>query len=440
MQEYFYQLAAVADATLKQQEVYTALLSGEASDFCRLSGSKVRQAGSVKQSQLTLQLIDGQKHARSSFALTGVRREDERRWREVLGELRAQLADLPEDPYLLYATEVCSTERVMPRALPDSREVIARVSAEAKGVDLVGIYAAGGIFRGFANSLGQRNWFETHSFNFDWSLYLHADKAVKTGYAGFNWVDADFTQKLHAATEQLKILARPPRTIKPGHYPVYLAPAALSEVTDMLAWGGFGLKSHRTKNTPLLKLVEAETSLHPGVSMMENCAGGIAPDFNESGYVKPSEVRLIAAGKYQDCLVSPRSAKEYGVATNGAGEGEQPVSLEMQAGELKLEEVARQLGDGIYINNLWYLNFSDQAACRMTGLTRFASFWVEKGEITQPLSVMRFDESGLRMLGGQLRGLTKEREMIMSTSTYGARSTVSAHLPGALIDAFSFTL
>ena len=39
--------------------------------------------------------------------------------------------------------------------------------------------------RGFANSFGQKNWYQTYSFNFDWSFYLRTDKAVKTGYAGY---------------------------------------------------------------------------------------------------------------------------------------------------------------------------------------------------------------------------------------------------------------
>ena len=45
-----------------------------------------------------------------------------------------------------------------------------------------------------------------------------------------------------------------------------------------------------------------------------------------------------------------------------------------------------ELGDGLYINNVWYLNFSDRPACRITGMTRFACFWVEGGEIAYPVN------------------------------------------------------
>ena len=76
----------------------------------------------------------------------------------------------------------------------------------------------------------------------------------------------------------------------------------------------------------------------------------------------------------------------------------------------------------------------------MTGMTRFATFWVEGGSIQAPLSVMRFDESIYRMLGDQLLGLTAEREFILDASTYHQRSTGSSRLPGAVVEQFTFTL
>jgi len=48
------------------------------------------------------------------------------------------------------------------------------------------------------------------------------------------------------AAEQLAILARPPKTVEPGEYRVYLAPSALRGFLETVAWGGFGLKAHRT--------------------------------------------------------------------------------------------------------------------------------------------------------------------------------------------------
>ena len=210
--------------------------------------------------------------------------------------------------------------------------------------------------------------------------------------------------------------------------------------TRMVACGGFGLKDHRTKQTPLLRMVEGDATLHPSVEITENTAEGIAPDFQSQGFIRPAKVSLIEQGCFRNCLASPRSAKEYGVPTNGAGSGESPFSIDMAPGSLAQGEVLQELGTGLYINNLWYLNFSDRPACRMTGMTRFATLWVENGEIVAPVNVMRFDESIYRVLGQNLLGLTQERDLILDSETYGGRSTRSGRLPGAIVDEFAYTL
>ena len=92
------------------------------------------------------------------------------------------------------------------------------------------------------------------------------------------------------------------------------------------------------------------------------------------------------------------------------------------------------------MGNLWYLNFSDRAACRVTGMTRFGTFWVEDGAIVAPLSVMRFDDSMFRLLGDRLEGLTAERDFLPSSATWRERAVDSARLPSALVSELTLTL
>jgi predicted Zn-dependent protease len=187
-------------------------------------------------------------------------------------------------------------------------------------------------------------------------------------------------------------------------------------------------------------MAEGNARLHPMLSLTENTRDGVAPNFQDAGFLKPDQVLLIDHGVFRNCLVSPRSAKEYTVPTNGAGDSEMPESIDLAAGTVASRDVLRQLDTGIYINNLWYLNYSDRPACRITGMTRFATFWVEHGEIHAPLNVMRFDETLYRMLGENLEGLTSERDFILDSGTYGSRSTSSSRVPGALVKDFTFTL
>ena len=440
MQDYFHALVDSVSAYLRSPEIYTCTFRAEDSDFVRFNRSAVRQAGTVRQRALSLDLIKGRRHAGGSITLTGDLRNDEPRLFRLLEELRQQLPFLPEDPHLLYATEVCSSTTAGRNELPESQEAVDSILQAGRGYDLVGLYAAGGIYVGFANSFGQRNWFASHNFNCDWSLCLSGDKAVKATYAGLRWEVDAFAAKVEDAGEQLEALKAPPRDIPPGNYRVYLAPAAVSDMLDMLAWGGFGLKAHRTKKTSLLKMAESGQRLHPEVTMQENTREGVAPNFDSAGFLKPDQVTLIDAGGLGDCLVSPRSAKEYAVPTNGAGSGEAPESMDMAAGRMPTRDVLAELDTGVCVNNVWYLNYSDRVASRITGMTRFATFWVENGVIQAPLNVMRFDETIYRMFGDNLLALTDERLFLMDSSTYRRRSTASSRVPGVLVREFTFTL
>jgi predicted Zn-dependent protease len=440
MESYFYGLADALCAKLIGGEVLLMNFSGEESDFVRFNQSRVRQAGNVSQAHFGIELIEGTRHAKASIGMSREKEADLAALEGALATLRSQLPHVPEDPYLLYATEVWNEEQCGEDELPDRGHVLGALLAAGAGKDMVGIYAQGGIYHGFASSLGQKNWFSTHSFNFDWSFYHAADKAVKSRYAGFAWSGKEFSRRVARATEQLEALARPPRTIVPGKYRVYLAPSAMEDFVDMLSWGGFSLKAQKTKTTPLLKMLEGGARLSPLVTIREHTAEGIAPYFQGQGFIRPDAVTLMKKGRLKDCLVSPRSAKEYGVQPNGASGDERPDSLDMAAGDIPTDEVLARLDTGIFVNQTWYLNFSDRTACRVTGMTRFATFWVERGAIVAPLNVMRFDETMYRALGENLIGLTAERDFLLSPGSYGGRSTGSARLPGALIEDFAFTL
>ena len=80
--------------------------------------------------------------------------------------------------------------------------------------------------------------------------------------------------------------------------------------------------------------------------------------------------------------------------------------------------MSEALGTGLFVGNLWYTNFSDRAACRTTGMTRFATFWIDEGEIVAPVNVLRFDDTAYHLLGDKLEGLTDEAEVLLDASTY----------------------
>jgi predicted Zn-dependent protease len=182
-----------------------------------------------------------------------------------------------------------------------------------------------------------------------------------------------------------------------------------------------------------------EAAFDPRVTLTEDLALGMTPGFNADGYLRET-VPLVVNGRAAERLTDARSAREYGLTPNGALADEAITSLSMSGGELGADDALSALDTGLYVGNLWYVNFSDRMHCRMTGMTRFATFWVESGRIVAPVEAMRFDDSLYRLLGDELEQLDAEPELLLNDSTWGERATGGMKLPGVLAKSFELTL
>ena len=415
-------------------------LNAESSDFLRFNHAALRQATHVLQAQATVAVVRGARRAESSISLSGDVAEDTRRLLAERSQLTADLALIPDDPWLLLPEGVTHSTREDSGQLPSPAELIDAVREHAAGLDLVGFYAGGPVVRAYADSLGSRHWHRVESFHFDWCLYHAADKAVKTAYAGTHWSADEFAARVKEAATRVELLKRPPKTLAPGAYRAAFSAAAMNELLGTLGWSGFSLKARRTGVSSLMTLAHGDVALSAGVHLSEATARGIAPAFTNDGFVRPSEVTLIRGGQAVDTLNSPRSAREYGLPANGAIGTESPESLSLAPGRMPHDQLLQTLGTGLYVSNLWYLNYSDRQACRMTGMTRFACFWVEGGELVAPLNVMRFDDSFTRMFGAGLVALGDRAELVPESGTYQMRQLASISTPVAVVDGWRLTL
>ena len=433
---------ALADALCNAEGVDRVSLAfnAEASDFLRFNRAALRQATHVLQAQATLGVVRGARRAEASLVLSGDLAHDTRRLRDERARLARDLDVIADDPYLLLPAAASLSTREDAGALPSAQTVIDAVHEHAAALDFVGFYAGGPVVRAYADSLGSRHWHRVESFHFGWCVYRSADKAVKTAYAGTHWDDAVFAARVREAATRACLLQRPPRRLQPGAYRAAFSPAAMSELLGALAWSGFSLKARRTGVSSLMQLAHGDARLHASLHLHEATAEGIAPAFTDDGFVKPASVTLIEGGCAIGTLNSPRSAREYFEAANGASPEELPEALSLGPGTLPHDQLLATLGTGLYVSNLWYLNYSDRQACRMTGMTRFACFWVEDGELAAPLDVMRFDDSFLRLFGQGLVGLTDRAELVPDTDTYQSRRLASITTPAAVVEGWRLTL
>lgn len=418
----------------------TLLLKAESSDFIRFNRGAVRQATHVDQGYATLAVVRGARRIECRIALTGRVDADAATLLAERRSLAAALAEVADDPYLLMPELATHSERHDTGNLPDPAAVVNAVVRAAAGLDFVGFHAAGPVVRAFADSLGTRHWHHVESFHIDWCLYHGADRAVKTRYAGAQWREADFAQRVADAALRLALLGRPPRAVAPGAHRACFAPAAMGELVSMLGWGGFGLKARRTGTSSLMRLAHRDAQLDPRITLTEDTAHGIAPAFTADGFLRPPAVVLVAGGLAAETLNGARSAREFGLPANGANGQEVPESLCLAPGTLAEADALAALDTGLFVSNLWYLNYSDRPACRITGMTRFACLWVEGGRPVAPIGVMRFDDSFLRMFGEGLVALTDRAELIPESGTYLERQLSSVSTPAAIVEGWRLVL
>jgi predicted Zn-dependent protease len=439
MKESFDAMSAALFKQLAAGEELVLNFEAEESLFIRFNGNRVRQNTDVEQTYLSLKFMASGRTVDFQQTLTGDDVRDLAVCARALERCRAEAAVLPLDPNQVPISNNGTSRTIYEGRLLAPSSVVAAITSAAAGTDLAGLYCGGTIINANRNSKGQDHWFATETFFVDYSLY-DGNRAVKAIYAGTQWSAADWAANLSRSREQLALLGKPLQNVKPGKYRTYLAPGAVSELMSMFGWGALSAGAWKQGSCAFKKLADGEAKLSPLFSFRENYATGLAPRFNSLGEVAAETSALIVAGELKQLLVSSRSAKEYGLIANASPDSEMPRAPEILPGSLQEANVLRELGSGLYISNLHYLNWSDRTSARITGMTRYACFWVEDGKIAGPIKDLRFDESLYDALGANLLAVTSKSEIDPSVQTYGARALGGRVAPGLLIENFTFTL
>ncbi len=209
---------------------------------------------------------------------------------------------------------------------------------------------------------------------------------------------------------------------------------------ETVAYGGLGEADLRQGSSAFEKLEQGEVALSKQFSLGEDFQRIGVPRFNGNGAIAPTQLPIIHQGQWANSLVSDRSAKEYSKPSNAASTGESMRAPVVAPGKIQEDQILAELGTGLYLSNLHYLNWSDLTAGRITGMTRYACFWVEDGQIVAPIENLRFDDSFYRFLGEGLLGLTQTQRFLPNVGTYDRRSLGGMWVPGMLIDQFRYTL
>lgn len=424
---------------LKNSEDLSLNLHSEESDFIRFNKSKVRQNTSVNQHELGLVYQADQRQYKAAMSLTLDLDLDLAYAKSKLTEIRNELPKTDINPKFAQMQNNGSSEVYKKSERPPTKDLIQSIHATFADTDLAGFWCSGPIRQASLNSKGQFHYFENDSFFFDYSLY-NGPRAAKGFFSETHWNEKAFISQAQQAKNTLSLLSKPQVKVKPAAYKSYLAPMAVAELMGMFYWRALSRSSYEQGFAPLKKLNTKEKMFSKDFSLVENNLLGLDSHFNALGEKVPDEISIIENGELKNFLISTPTAKEFNLISNQAEPSEMLRSPEIRAGTLDEKDILKTLHEGLYLSNLHYINWSDSQAARITGMTRFACFWVEKGEIVGPIQDLRFDDTLYNIWGNQLLGLTKNQQIFTNTSTYSKREKGGMKVPGALLRELNFTL
>lgn len=426
--------------TLQPDEQLSLTLEAEDSLYIRLNESKVRHVFTVEQGNLILSFMKNGRSIIQSVPFSHDNFLNKKNAFDGLTKCRDVLEILPVDPYCphLGNDPFDNSYEDYQANLPSEDFWFDTVLPLLKGPfsDCAGLITSGRVIRSVYNSAGCNHWYSRDSFTLDLSFYTPQQKAVKLIHNDQRWSEKQIEEKLGFIEQQLRQLDKPSLEIKPGKYRTYFAPQAVGEFIQMFSLSG----ADYYQGSSAFKKLFGGQLLSNKVTLAENFSLGLTPQFNALGEIAPKCLNLIEKGSLKSWMTSTRTAKEYHIENHYAEAHERMRSPHLLTGKVALSEILSTIGTGLYISNLHYLNWSDLHTGRLTGMTRYACFWVENGQLKAPIQDLRFDDSLYHFLGEGLVDLTQESETIINTCTYEQRSVGGLCVPGLLVNDFNYTL
>jgi predicted Zn-dependent protease len=227
--------------------------------------------------------------------------------------------------------------------------------------------------------------------------------------------------------------------IEPGQYEVVLRPECVATIAIFLGSYGFNAK-HHLEDQSFARL--GDKQFDDAFSLWDDATDprAIGLPFDTEGTPK-SRVDLIDAGTTTSLVHDRRTAAQAGVESTGHAVpgsetwGPYPLNLFIARGEATEEQLISQVERGILVTTFNYCRILDPKTQVVTGLTRNGTFLIENGEVTRPVSNLRFTQSFVDGMGpGRILGVTADTRF--ADSEFGAGFVVA---PAMRLAEWNFT-
>jgi predicted Zn-dependent protease len=319
------------------------------------------------------------------------------------------------------------------------QEIMGLVKEERASVS--GAFSHGTVEVAVLNSLGVEA-FQQYS---DLSLHLIAQKDHGSGYASFVSRDPDRLEIESLARSAVsKISLERPVEISPGDYEVILEADAVHEFLSFMGYLGFHALAVQEGRSFLgnhfgEKLVDEKVTIYDdGLDPQ-----GLQVPFDFEGVPK-QKVVFFDKGVVRNITYDSLTAGRDQRASTGhalippSTEGPIPLNLFMQGGDSSLDQMVRSVKKGVYVTRFHYTNVVEPMRGVITGMTRDGTFWIEEGEVRNPVKNLRFTESILKALS-RVKAICRERKICTSGTVYGRRFVTGTVAPALQIDGFHFS-
>jgi len=416
------------------------LVASEASALTRFANNRINQNVSEQNTQISVRAVLGKRQG-----VAGTNRLDEASLRAACDAAVRAARIAPEDPGFPGLPGPQPVETVN-RAVDSTRDFDAQARAQAvhaiveqssaRGLNAAGKVRAAQHAIAIVNSRGVDVAQELTGAQ---ATVLSMGPDSGSGWSSFLHTDASnlASEALGASAADLAERSANPGSLEPGSYPVVLAPEAVSDIIDFLAYVGFSAKAVDEGRSFMSERI-GEKLMSSMVSITDDALAphAMGTTFDYEGQPR-RRVVLVDEGVAKDSVTDSYWAARLGVANTGHAlpapnaYGPMPMNLEMAPGDASLDELIGSVTRGVYVTRFHYVNVEDPISVLLTGMTRDGTFMIENGRLTRPLKNLRFTQSAVEAFA-QCEGVTKERLFVGTEE--GA-----VYAPGLLLGTFAFT-
>ncbi|MCR4820450.1 MAG: hypothetical protein K5838_04935 [Elusimicrobiales bacterium] len=314
---------------------------------------------------------------------------------------------LPEDPeYMPPVTkeETAGIKTVSivydPIPVEEKYTLLSHIFAAMKNAGLV---SAGSL----ASSVTEHAVFNTKGVNLshyslDYALNVTAmsgKSAFKDFYYGSDLKKLDLENFINNLTEKAK-LASKVKTQDAGKYAVILGPDATAELLAFFYYYAFDRKKIDEGLSSLASRMDKEIAVKDFHFFSDPYDPDmkVNPPFDAKTGMPCRRVELIKEGHFQEAFCTRYYAKKNGFVPCGNGIMNTKYNLSVEGKNKTLEQMAADIGNGLFINSFFYIRVVDEMDSVFTGMTRNGVFRIKNGKLINAVNNFRFNQNVFEML------------------------------------------